>query len=105
MLVPPGSSVKPASAKTVLPHQWSSQGNIGLARSQGAGCKDAPSHVHEIDGESLQAGYGKELSQEETDENRGLVNYNNHFEVLKEGYSSTRLKIVSNLAVSPSMTV
>ena len=39
-----------------------------------------------------------ELSEEEMDSYNGPVNYNNHFEVLKEGSTSTKLRIVSNSA-------
>ena len=40
----------------------------------------------------------KELSREEMDNYLGPVNYNNHFEVLKESSISTALRIVSNSA-------
>ena len=39
-----------------------------------------------------------ELSSKEMDNYRGPVNYNNHFEVINENSSSTRLRIVSNSA-------
>ena len=38
----------------------------------------------------------REFSEEEMDTYKGPVNYNNHFEVLKECSSSTKLRIVSN---------
>ena len=47
---------------------------------------------------AFEQGTVRELSQEEMDNYKGPVNYNNHFEVLKEGISSTRLRIVSNSA-------
>ena len=39
-----------------------------------------------------------ELTREEINNYRGPVNYNNHFEVIKEGSSTTKLRIVSNSA-------
>ena len=39
-----------------------------------------------------------EVSREEIDNYKGPVNYNNHFEVINENSSSTRLRIVSNSA-------
>ena len=39
-----------------------------------------------------------EVSREEIDNYKGPVNYNNHFEVINENSSSTRLQIVSNSA-------
>ena len=47
---------------------------------------------------AIAEGTVKELSREEIDNYAGPVNYNNHFEVLKEGSVSTALRIVSNSA-------
>ena len=54
-------------------------------------------YVKEME-KAFKQGTLRELSQEEMDKYEGQVNYNNHFEVLKEGRSFIRLRIVSNSA-------
>ena len=54
-------------------------------------------YVKEME-KAFKQGTVRELSKEEMDNYEGQVNYNNHFEVLKEGSSFIRLRIVSNSA-------
>ena len=56
-----------------------------------------PAYIKEFEKEVAE-GTVVEISRDEIDNYMGLVNYNSHFEVINENSSSTRLRIVSNLA-------